>query len=264
MFRSTKQLYGDKLAALDGELGTVKDFYFDDQVWSVRYVVVETGKWLTSRQVLLSPRAFGDQYPNGKTIPVKLTRKQIEASPTLEWHKPVSRQFEDAYHRHYGWPSYWLSEVLSTTSGFPLVKPPAQAELNGLGPAVAPDAEAADAHLHSMQAVRGYHLHATDGTIGHITDFLMDDATWTVRQLIVKTGHRITGREVQVPTGKVDRISYKESTVFVNMLGEAVEQCPAYQPAAPIPKGKTVSSIVHSEKESALLRDGRKPTGEHF
>jgi len=248
MLRSTKQLQGDKLAARDGELGTVKDFYFDDQVWSVRYVVVETGNWLTSRQVLLSPRAFGDQYPEGKIIPVKLTRKQIEESPTLEWHKPVSRQFEEAYHRHYGWPSYWLSEVMSQTSGFPIVKPPPQGELNGLGAVTVPASEAVDAHLHSMQAVRGYHFQASDGASGHVTDFLMDDATWTVRQLVIKTGHRITGREVQVPTGKVDRISYKESTVFVNMLAEAVEQCPPYQPAAPVPKGKTVPSIVHSEK----------------
>ena len=248
MLRSTKQLYGDKLAALDGELGTVKDFYFDDQIWTVRYVVVETGKWLSSRQVLLSPRAFGNEYPDGKTIPVRLTRKQIEESPTLEWHKPVSRRFEAEYHRHYGWPSYWLSDVLSYTSEFPIPKPPAQGELNGLGPVIVPESEAADTHLHSMQAVRGYHLHASDGNIGHVADFMMDDATWTVRQLVVKTGHRLTGREVQVPTGKVDRISYTESTVFVNMLGEAVEQCPAYQPAAPIPKGKTVPSIVPSEK----------------
>jgi hypothetical protein len=231
MLRSTKQLYGDHLVALDGELGTVKDFYFDDQIWAVRYVVVETGKWLTSRQVLLSPRAFGDQYPDGKTLPVRLTRKQIEESPTLEWHKPVSRQFEEEYHRHYGWPSYWLSEVLSQTNGFPIVKPQAQKELNGLGPVIAPDPEAADAHLHSMQAVRGYHLHASDGITGLVEDFMMDDATWTVRQLVVRTGHRITGREVLVPTGRVDRISYKESTVFVNLPGEAVEQCPAYRPA---------------------------------
>lgn len=231
MLRSTKQLYGDHLVALDGELGTVKDFYFDDQIWAVRYVVVETGKWLTSRQVLLSPRAFGDQYPDGKTLPVRLTRKQIEESPTLEWHKPVSRQFEEAYHRHYGWPSYWLSEVLSQTNGFPIPKPRAQMELNGLGPATAPDPEVADAHLHSMQAVRGYHLHASDGITGLVADFMMDDATWTVRQLVVRTGHRITGREVLVPAGKVDRISYTKSTVFVNMLGEAVEECPAYQPA---------------------------------
>ena len=240
MLRSIKQLHGDKLAALDGEIGTVKDFYFDDQVWVVRYVLVETGKWLTSRQVLLSPLAFGSQYSNGRTLLANLTRKQIEESPTLEWHKPVSRQFEEAYHRHYGWPAYWLSEVLSLTNGFPVMGPHDQKKLNGHGPVIVPDLEAADAHLHSMQAVRGYHLQARDGIIGHIADFMMDDATWTVRQLIVKTGHRLTGREVQVPTGKVDRISCKKSTVFVNLLGEAVEQCPAYQPVAPMLQSEAV------------------------
>jgi hypothetical protein len=243
MLRSAKQLYGDNLTALDGELGTVKDFYFCDQLWAVRYVVVETGKWLSGRQVLLSPHAFGCQYPDGKNLPVRLTRKQIEGSPTLEWHKPVSRQFEAEYHRHYGWPAYWLSEVLSQTNRFPLMVPPVETGLNGLVPAIAPDPEDADAHLHSMQAVRGYHLNASDGIIGHVADFMMDDATWTVRQLVVKTGHRITGREVQVPTGKVDRISYTESAVFVNMLGEAVEQCPAYQSASPVPLSEVDQTV---------------------
>ncbi len=246
MLRIAKQLYGDNLVALDGELGTVKDFYFDDQIWAVRYVVVETGNWLTSRQVLLSPHAFGSQYPDGKTIPVKLTRKQIEESPALEWHKPVSRQFEEEYHRHYGWPAYWLSEVLSKTNGFPLVGPPAPSGLNGLDPAIPSDSNVADAHLHSMQAVRGYHFRASDGIIGHVADFMMDDATWTVRQLIVRTGHRITGREVEVPTGKVERISYTESTVFANMLGEAVEQSPAYQPAPPMPVNGAGRTMLRS------------------
>src|SRR5271166_7106948 len=97
MLLSIKQLYGEKLGASDGEIGHVKDFYFDDQDWAVRYVVVDTGSWLPGRQVLLSPHAFGSLAPAGKTLAVNLTRKQVENSPAIELHKPVSRQYEEEY-----------------------------------------------------------------------------------------------------------------------------------------------------------------------
>src|ERR1700729_3565539 len=102
MLQSLKQLYGNKFGAFDGEIGQVKDFYFDDQNWAVRYVVADTGSWLPGRQVLISPRAFGSFDQAGKILAVTLTRKQIENSPSIETHKPVSRQYEEEYHRYYG------------------------------------------------------------------------------------------------------------------------------------------------------------------
>ena len=100
MLRSVKQLYEDKLGASDGELGRVKDFYFDDQSWAVRYLVADTGTWLTSRQVLLAPHAFGSLHPAGKVLRVNLTRKQIEDSPPIEWHKAFTRLYEEEYSRN--------------------------------------------------------------------------------------------------------------------------------------------------------------------
>ena len=91
MLRSIKQFISDKLGASDGDIGQVKDFYFDDQSWAARYVVADTGTRLTSRQLVLSPHAFGEFLPTGNVLRVKLTRKQIPDSPSLEWHKPVSR-----------------------------------------------------------------------------------------------------------------------------------------------------------------------------
>ena len=107
MLQSIQKLHGSKLGASDGDIGHVKDFYFDDCTWAIRYVVAETGNWLTGRQVLISPHAFGRMQPAGKAMLVKLTRKQIEDSPAIETHKPVSQQFEEEYHRYYGWPYYW-------------------------------------------------------------------------------------------------------------------------------------------------------------
>src|SRR5580692_9622620 len=112
MLRSLRQLSGNHLGASDGDIGHVKDFYFDDQTWAVRYVVADTGKWLTGREVLLTPHAFSASQPAGKTLFVNLTRKQIEDSPAMETHKPVSRQYEEEYYRYYGWPYYWKGDGL--------------------------------------------------------------------------------------------------------------------------------------------------------
>jgi Spy/CpxP family protein refolding chaperone len=227
MLRSIKQLHGAKLGAPDGEIGHVKDFYFDDQNWAVRYVVADTGSWLSGRKVLISPHAFGSLHQAGKLLLVNLTRKQIEESPAIESHKPVSRQYEEEYYRYYGWPYYWEGSGLWGMSGFPILELPAKplpgepASASGCSP------ERADAHLRSTQAVTGYHLQASDGMIGHICDFMMDDQSWAILQLVIKTGHRFSGKEVQIPTSRADRISYEKSTVSVNLTSEAVQQSPA-------------------------------------
>src|ERR1035438_9669272 len=235
MLRSIKQLYGDKLGASDGEIGQVKDFYFDDQNWVVRYLVADTGSWLPGRQGLLSPHALGRLPHDGKVLQVKLTRKKIEDSPAIETHKPVSRQHEEEYHRYYGWPAYWLGDGMWGMSGVSVLETPAKSLPVKSSAANGPQPHPADAHLRSTQAVSGYHVQATDGIIGHVCDFMMDDKNWTIGQLVVKTGHRFTGNEVLIPVSTVDRISYDDSTVFVKLTKEAVEKSPAYHLASAQP-----------------------------
>jgi len=232
MLRSVKQLYGNKLGASDGEIGRVKDFYFDDQNWVVRYLIADTGSWLSGRKVLISPHALGSLDTAGKLLLVKLTRKQIEDSPSIESHKPVSRQYEEDYYRYYGWPYYWQGSGLWGMSGFPLLElppPPMPVEAAALGN---PSSDNSDLHLRSTLAVNGYHIQATDGEIGHISDFMMDDQSWAICELVVKTGHRLSGKEVRIPTSAVDRVSYEESAVSVRLTREAVEKSPAH-PLAP-------------------------------
>jgi hypothetical protein len=229
MLRSIKQLYGNKLGASDGEIGHVKDFYFDDRSWAVRYLVADTGSWLPGRQVLLSPYSLGRLDQAEKTLRVNLTRKQIENSPSIDSHKPVSRQYEEEYHRYYGWPYYWEGSGLWGLSGFPILELPAVSLPFGSAAAIGPQPEHADAHLRSTQAVNGYHLRTGEGIIGHVCDFMMDATNWAIVQLAVKTGHRFTGNEVLIPTKDVDRISYDESTVVVRLKQEAVEQSTPHQ-----------------------------------
>ena len=233
MLRSIRTLYRDKLGASDGEIGHVNDCYFDDQSWVIRYLVADTGSWLPGRQVLLSPHAFGSSlYEVGKDLLVNLTRKQIENSPSIDLHKPVSRQYEEEYYRYYGWPFYWQGSALWGMSGFPILELPAKPLPGEPAAASGPQPKRADAHLRSTQAVNGYHLQASDGTIGHVCDFMMDAQSWAIRQLVIKTGHRLSGREVQIPSSKVDRISWDESKVFVNLTKEAILQAPACDDAS--------------------------------
>lgn len=241
MLKNLKPLYGDKLGALDGNVGHVKDFYFDDQNWAVRYVVADTGSWLTGRQVLLSPHAFGSLHQAGNLLLVNLRRKQIEDSPSIETHKPVSRQYEEEYHRYYDWPFYWQGGSLwgashLPTSELPVSLPPSEQATAENTPSGCPDA-----HLRSTQAVGGYHLHASDGLIGHVCDFLVDPQTWAIRELVIKIGHRFSGKEVQIPTSQVERISFDASTVFVGMTQQAVERNTTFQLA---PAGAADSRLI--------------------
>src|SRR5688572_30251387 len=145
-------LYGNRLGAKDDDIGHVKDIYFDDRHWHVRYVVADTGSWLSRRQVLLSPHAFGPLEQQEKLLLINLTRKQIEDSPPIDSHRPVSRQYEAEYFRYYGWPVYWVGDGFGGLGGFPGVIPvPAEPKLDAHK-----QAKSDDPHLRSTRAVTGY------------------------------------------------------------------------------------------------------------
>src|SRR5271169_6477266 len=167
MFQSIKKLYRETLRALDGEIGHVNDFYFDDKTWAVRYLVADTSSWISGRLVLLAPHAFDSLHQDGKFLLVNLTRKQIENSPSIDTHKPVSRQYEEEYYQYYGWPSYWQGDGLWGMSGCPTLEMPATT------PPITKRTRA-DAHLRSALAVNGYHIEASNGTMGHVCDFMVD------------------------------------------------------------------------------------------
>jgi uncharacterized protein YrrD len=213
MLHSIEQRYGEKLRASDGEIGHVRDFYFDDKTWTIRYLVADTGGWLTGRLVLISPQALGHLYPEGKVLLVNLSRQQIENSPSIDEHKPVSRQHEEEYHRHYGYAYYAESWPLWGLAGYPVVVPPppvSEAKQQGV-----------DSHLRSARSISDYSVEATDGTVGEVADFMIDGRTWIIREIVVECGHWYSGKNVVVPTEKVSRISYDQSTVYVDSTKSA-------------------------------------------
>jgi hypothetical protein len=220
MLQNIKQLYGNKLSAFDGDIGHVKDFYFDDENWVVRYLVADTGSWLTDRLVLLTPHAFGKLDLVEKTLHVKLHKKKIQDSPSIESHKPVSRQYENDYYAYYGWPTYWDGGAMWGIGDYPVVLPPSKKELEIQKKYHHRD----DKHLRSIQEVIGYNIQSIDGEIGHVSSFLVDDKSWAIHELVIETGHWYSGKEILIPTGKVKRISYEEAKVFVGLSKADIQQ----------------------------------------
>ena len=209
MLHRLHRRFGEKLRATDGEIGHVRDFYIDDKEWAIRYLVAETGGWLSGRQVLISPHALGHLYPEGKVLLVNLTRRQIEESPSIDEHKPVSRQQEEEFHRHYGYPYYAESWPLWGLAGYPVIVPPPR-QADGKH-------EHADSHLRSVRFISGYKVAATDGEVGELVDFLIASRTWRIRELVVRCTHWFTTDEIVVPTEHVSRVSYIDSAVYLNM-----------------------------------------------
>jgi hypothetical protein len=221
MFIKAKVLKGYTLDSRDGDIGTVKEFYFDDRHWTIRYLVADTGSWLTGRQVLISPYALISVIKGEQHIGVNLTKKQIEDSPSLDTDKPVSRQFEESYYGYYGWPMYWSGPNM--WGSYPYI------ERNREKWGKSNHGEKAwDPHLRSTQAVGGYHIQALDGEIGHVEDFVIDDETWAIRYLVVGTRNWWPGRKVLVSPQWIERVSWNESKVFVNLDRETIKQSPEY------------------------------------
>lgn len=221
MLIKTKALGGYTLHSLDGELGKVKEFFFDDTHWTVRYLVADTGMWLPGRQVLISPHALAGVNSEAKHIAVNLTRKQIEDSPSLDSDKPVSRQFEEAYYGYYGWPMYWDGACM--WGAYPYIVRDREELIE-----TAQSKKAWDPHLRSTHAVSGYHVQATDGGIGHINDFIIDDKTWAIRYLVVDTQNWWPGKKVLVSPRWIGSVSWNDSKVFVNLTREAIKRAPEY------------------------------------
>jgi sporulation protein YlmC with PRC-barrel domain len=234
---TTKTLAGYKLDSLDGEFGEVKEFYFDDRHWAIRYLVANTGTWLTGRQVLISPYALVAAIKAEQHIAVDLTKKQIEGSPSLDSDKPVSRQFEESYYGYYGWPMYWNGPYM--WGSYPAI--PRDRET---GKTPAQSAKTWNPHLRSTDNVRGYEIQAIDGEIGHVEDFIIDDETWAIRYLIVGTRNWWPGKKVLVSPQWIERVSWSESKVFVNLSREAIKQSPEY----------TAESLLTRDYEAGLHR----------
>lgn len=234
MLRSLSELDGSSIHATDGEIGEVKDVWFDDESWTVRYLVVDAGRWLT-RKVLISPYSVQQPVGSGKIVDVTLTRQQVKDSPPLETHQPVSRRHERDYLGYYGYPPYWGGVGLWGTGGYPVFSP-TRASYDP--PPQAPEPPSEDVHLRSAREVRGHGIEASDDSIGDVDDFLFDDETWAVRYLVVDTNAWWPGgKKVLIATRWIDRFDWPEKKVYTSLTRQQVRDSPEYDIAAPVDRG---------------------------
>jgi hypothetical protein len=228
MLERIRSLTGFAIGATDGAIGELKDVFFDDQRWAVRYLVVDTGGWLAGRQVLVSPVSVLGVDWDEKTVQLRLTRAQVKGSPGVDADKPVSRQYENEFLRYYGYPDYWGGPLLWGATPYPFFD--AGAPIPPLEPAQA--SPPGDPHLRSAVEVCGYHIHARDGSIGHLGDLLVERQSWAVRYLVIDTRNWWPGGQVVVPPRWIEGIDWAEHRLEAGVSRAEVKGSPRFDPAA--------------------------------
>lgn len=236
MLRNASDIHGYDISASDGTLGTVSDFLFDDVTWRIRWLVVETGGWLLGRKVLLPPSALGHLDAEQREFSVKLTRQQVQDSPDIDTDRPVSRQLESGVYDYYGWYPYWSTGLYVGGYGA-LVGA-------GVSPALAARAheeekiekhlDDEDPHLCSVAAMTGYHIHASDGAIGHVETILLEEADWSIHYLVVDTKNWLPGKSVLIAPRSVRKIDWAERQVTLDVDRQRVKDSPAYDAAVTV------------------------------
>lgn len=256
MLRNAKDIQRCVIGATDGDIGRVTDLYFDDHAWAIRYLIVDTGSWLSDRKVLISPISIHKpDWPRYRLL-AAITREQVKNSPDIDTDKPVSRQHEAQYLSYYDYPTYWGSAGIWGGGMVPMAMYPGYVGLPGGAAeqerAIEEGAKAErtrhrddDPHLRSCTAVIGYHIHATDGEVGHVEGFLVDDETWAIRYLVVNTSNWWLGHKVLIAPQWIGGVHWSDQTVSVDLSREAVKAAPPYDPTAELDRQRETGLFTH-------------------
>jgi sporulation protein YlmC with PRC-barrel domain len=237
MLWNASAIKGYAIAASDGRLGSVNDFLFDDTSWMVRWLVVDTGNWLSGRKVLLPPLVMGHPHLTEHEFPVRLTKQQIKDSPDINADQPVSRQMETELYDYYGWYPYWGSGLYMGGYGYmggfgymggALDGPPSPETRRRQQHIADTQRNDDDPHLRSIAAVSGYHIHASDGEVGHVEDFLLDDTDWSIHYLVVDTKNWWPGKKVLISPRSARKIDWKSRLVNLDVDRDKVKGSSTY------------------------------------
>lgn len=231
--RKLKELAGYHLNARDGVIGELKEVYFDDHRWTVRYLVVHTGNWLFGKDALIIPKVIQGVDEENLRLDIGLNRRQIEQAPPIDSKQPVSRHYEKEYHRHYGWKPYWDTDSFL---GIPSLDIPSQEEKAPMLPE--------HPHLRSSKEVTGYHIQAQDDEIGTVEDFILDDKDWIIRYLVIDTGKWLPGKKVLVSPAWIQKIDWTQDALMVNLDSNLIQSAPKYD----------ASKIISRDDELALYK----------
>jgi uncharacterized protein YrrD len=254
MLRTAKDLKKCTIEATDGVIGSVEDFYFDDDQWVVRYLVVRTGTWFSNRRVLISPLSIRQAGWETGIVPASLTMEQVKNSPSIDTDEPVSRQYEKSYYDYYGYPYYWSGMGIWGAHPYPSMMMPSLSHKVGEAEIARDQREKQDPHLRSCDAVSGYHLRASDGEIGHVRGYLIDEKSWSIRFFIVDTSNWWLGHQVLVASEWIASVDWAQSIVTTELTRQAVKESPTFDPEL----------LLDAAGERSLYSHYRRPAyGEH-
>ena len=241
MLRSMKDMEDYTIGASDGVIGRVKDYYFDDEAWVIRYLVVETQDGSPRRKVLISPISIGQPNWSERILPASLTRGQVQKSPDIDTDKPVSRQHEMGYLGYYGYGAYWGGGGLWGAGIYPdELQSGLQKEMSRTAVPHPHD----DAHLRSGNEIMRYYVHASDGDIGHVQGLIVDERSWAIRYIVVNTSNWWIGHNVLISPEWIVNVDWAESHLSVDLTRQAIKDSPAYDPRLPINREQEVG--IHS------------------
>lgn len=235
MLVPARRLIGLSIQATDGILGEVHDLYFDDQAWTVRYFVADTGTWLPGRQVLISPAAVVGLDCDAGTLAVNLSQEQVRNSPGIDAHEPVSRQHEVEVARYYGWPTYWPSGAMETRAVRAMTSEREQ-----------------ERTLRSATECVNYYLHAEDGELGHVEEMLVESETWELRFLVVDTHNWWPGQLVLIDPHWVEEFDWAQSIIRVNLHRDEIRNSPEYDPSKPLDREYETNLYTHYQRPRAV------------
>jgi hypothetical protein len=265
-FYGAQALKGTIVRATDGDVGKVDQFYFDDQSWAVRYIVIAIGRLFGERKILFSPG--GAKRIDSDGLHVGATVSQIHNSPGIDTEKPVSRVMEQELHDFYGWPYYWNFPVNYDSMGIPLYRgynefkgPMARIEEQLEEKWMEAKKRAEQSHLRSSGEVIGYDVSARNDIVGITEELLVDADQWVIRYLIVDLGSIVPGRKVLIASPWIQEISWETKRLFTDIAGEAIRHGPPFNPAIPIDKGFETRLFDYYEKphywesEAASVKD---------
>lgn len=250
MLRNMNDLKNYAIRATDGDIGHVKDFYFDDATWTIRYLVVSTGTWLSDRTVLISPMALGHPDWAGKVLPVSITKEQVKNGPDIDTQMPVSRQQEMGYLDYYGYAPYWedvgswsgVGHLRVARSGIDFEDGDSKlGRLSGAQTRATDEADKeSDLHLRGCKALIGYRIQAVDGDAGSVQDLLVDEETWAIRYLLVDASNWWVGNRILITPEQILKVSWLESAISVNLTRRAVKDATPYDPTVPMNERREV------------------------
>ena len=227
MLRTMNELERTTIHAMDGVLGQVDECYFDEEQWTIRYLVLRPGKWLHGRRVLVSPMAVSQYDWEAGNLRVLLTREQVKQSPRFDMDRPVSRRLEAQYHAYYGWPVYWGGPGLWGPYLYP-------SRLAHNGSHDVAEEAPEECRLRSSREVIDYTVELRDGSLGHVEDCVFDDHAWVIQYLAVNTDCGFPSRQVLMPPQWAAGIDWAERRVTFDLTREQVQSAPEWHPPMPI------------------------------